>query len=110
MIKDDGEEVFDLSNEDDIKRLEEDLRVSGEDYYTHGNGHIYSFEKKDEDDEIWWVDLYNIEGPMLFSFDKKVVYNAWADYPHKLTPEQKEVFDKENHYWADFFKDRPYKP
>ena len=30
----------------------------------------------------------------------------FADYPHKLTPEQKETFDKENPYWADFFKDR----
>ncbi len=30
----------------------------------------------------------------------------FADYPHKLTAEQKAVFDKENPHWADFFSDR----
>ena len=30
----------------------------------------------------------------------------FADYPKALTPEQKQIFDKENPEWADFFKDR----
>ena len=30
----------------------------------------------------------------------------FADYPWKLTPEQKEVFDRENPYWRDFFSSR----
>ena len=46
------------------------------------------------------------DGEFLFSFDKKKVFNLFADYPHNLTPEQKEIFDKENPYWKDFFKDR----
>ena len=41
-----------------------------------------------------------------FSFDKKTVFNMFADYPYKLTEEQKRIFDKENPYWADFFSDR----
>lgn len=30
----------------------------------------------------------------------------FQDYPHELTPEQKAIFDKENPYWADYFKER----
>ena len=46
---------------------------------------------------------------MVFSFEKKAKFNLFADYPWKLTPEQKEIFDKENPYWANFFRDRKYK-
>lgn len=34
------------------------------------------------------------------------IYNLFKDYPYNLTSEEKEIFDKENPYWADFFKDR----
>jgi len=63
------------------------------------------FYKEHEDDEIWWLDSEN-KGEWLFSFDKKKVFNLFADYPHNLTPEQKEIFDDENPFWKDFFKDR----
>jgi len=64
------------------------------------------FYKENETDTIWWVDTPGRIGEFLFSFDKKTVFNLFRDYPEKLTPEQKRIFDKENPYWADFFKDR----
>ena len=58
---------------------------------------------------IHWIPSGNAigcPGQYLFTFDKKKVYNLFKDYLWKLTPEEKEVFDRENQYWADFFKDR----
>lgn len=67
------------------------------------NEHFY---KENETDNIWWVDDPETKGVLLFSFDRQTVFNLFEDYPYKLTPEQKEMFDKENPYWADYFKDR----
>lgn len=64
------------------------------------------FYKENSTDQIWWVDTSDKDGEFLFSFDKKQVFNLFENYPHNLTPEQKEIFDKENPYWKDFFKDR----
>lgn len=64
------------------------------------------FYKNNPSDKIWWVDNPETVGIWLFSFDQKKIYNLFADYPEKLTPEQKKNFDEENPYWADFFKDR----
>lgn len=64
------------------------------------------FYKNNPDDQIWWVDTSDVDGQWLFSFDKKQIFNMFADYPHKLTAEQKEIFDKENPYWKNFFIDR----
>ena len=55
---------------------------------------------------MWWISSIDEHGPMYFSFDKKTIYNYWEDYPQNLTPEQKEIFDKENPFWSDFGKDR----
>ena len=63
--------------------------------------------KENPNDKIYWIDNSNdVKGEFVFSFDKKTTFNLFADYPHKLTAEQKSIFDKENPYWADFFKDR----
>lgn len=64
------------------------------------------FYKNNPSDKIWWVNNPETVGEWLFSFDKKKVFNMFADYPHNLTAEQKAIFDKENPYWAEFFSDR----
>lgn len=66
----------------------------------------HNFYRNRKRDKIWWVDNPDVIGEHLFSFDKKTVFNLFADYPWKLTKEQKELFDKENPYWAEFFQDR----
>ena len=62
-----------------------------------------NFVKNNPDDMIWWVDNPDVKGQLLFSFDKKNVFNLFADYPNKLSKRQKEQFDKENPFWRDFF-------
>lgn len=64
------------------------------------------FYKNNRGDKIWWVDNSESVGEWLFTFDKKTIFNMFSDYPAKLTPEQKELFDKENPYWVEFFADR----
>ena len=66
----------------------------------------YDFYKKNEADTIYWVDNIDNIGEFVFSFDKKKTFNLFADYPDKLTPEQKEIFDKENPQWKEFFAER----
>ncbi len=62
--------------------------------------------KNEESSQIWWLDNPDVIGEWVFSFDKVHEFNMFEDYPYKLTKEQKAIFDKENPYWADFFKDR----
>ena len=64
------------------------------------------FYKNNSSDVIWWLDNSDVVGEWVFSFDKETSFNMFTDYPYKLTPEQKDIFDKENPFWADFFKDR----
>lgn len=74
----------------------------------------WKFYKNRKSDKVWQVEEYEIvdgeyckcvSGP-YFSFDKENVFSVFVDYPHNLTKEQVKLFDKENHYWADFMKDR----
>lgn len=64
------------------------------------------FYKENPEDQIWWLMTPGRIGEWLFSFDRIVVFNMFQDYPWKLTPEQKRIFDQENPYWAEFFADR----
>lgn len=77
----------------------------------------YEFRKDKKYDKVYWVDhftycksnpseIYPVLGELLVSFDHHKILNLWCDYPWKFTPEQKVLFDKENPYWADFFKRR----
>lgn len=65
-----------------------------------------NFYKNNKNDVIWWIDNPNSRGEFLFSFDKKNIFNLFRDYPYNLTDEQIEIFNNENIFWADFFKDR----
>lgn len=61
-----------------------------------------SFFKERQTDKTWWVNDGDKVGTFLFSFDKKKIYKLFSDYPHELTKEEKEMFDKENPFWAKY--------
>lgn len=63
------------------------------------------FYKENSTDHIWWKKTNEI-GVWEFSFDKQKVYNMFRDYPHAMTPEEVRIFDRENPFWAEYFKDR----
>lgn len=65
------------------------------------------FFKNNPNDKISWFDnVGETVGEFLFTFDKVKIYNLFQDYPDKMTPEEVEIFDRENPYWANFFSDR----
>ena len=66
----------------------------------------FRFYKKKDNDKIWSVEEIGYIGKLLYSFNKKYIYNLWTDYPHNFTKEEKDLFDKENPYWKEFFSDR----
>lgn len=65
------------------------------------------FYKKNKNDKVWWKSHGNeTVGDFIFSFDKETTFNLFlGDYPSKLTKRQKQIFDEENPFWADFFKE-----
>jgi hypothetical protein len=67
---------------------------------------LSDFYKINKDDQIWWVNDRNSAGSLLFSFDRKRIFSLFRDYPCKLTEQEKELFDRENPYWKEFFKNR----
>lgn len=86
--------------DEEYKKLVEDICEPRSCVYTEDN----KFYRWSENDKIYWV-VSNIIGDFRFSFDKKTIYNFFGgDYPNKLTKEEKEIFDKENPYLADFYK------
>ena len=61
---------------------------------------LSQFYKEHPDDVIWWTSDIDRLGSLLFSFDKKKIYNYYPDYPDNLTKEEKEIFDREQPYLA----------
>ena len=55
-----------------------------------------------------WIKNPKAVGERLFTFGDGKIFNLFRDYPHELTPEQKQVFDEANPYWANFFRNRKY--
>lgn len=62
----------------------------------------------DKELKFSWIDNPGKKGQRLFTFDGEQIFNLFKDYPYSLTPEQKRIFDEENPFWANFFKDRKY--
>lgn len=65
--------------------------------------------KNEENDKVWWLDNSDTIGEFIFSFDCKKTFNLYTDYPLKLSKEEKEIFDKENPFWENYFADRQVK-
>lgn len=64
------------------------------------------YKNKPTDKVMWLEARDNNVGEWKFTFDEEKFFNLFADYPSKLTPQQKEIFDKENPEWKEFFADR----
>lgn len=75
-------------------------------YVESGLDGYSDFYKENEKSRIWWIDNLGVLGEHLFSFDKKKIYNIFLDYPHNLTKEEKKIFDEDEPYWREFFKNR----
>ena len=76
-----------------LKDLEEMSQKKDTGIWIHENG--YDFYKDNPQLKIWDVEAPDEVGVMLFSFDKKHIFNFFQDFPAKLTPEQVEIFRKE---------------
>jgi len=62
--------------------------------------------KNNETDVISWVDDPETVGVFEFTFDGVKFYNLFRDYPYNMTPREVRIFNHENPYWAEFFKER----
>ncbi len=67
------------------------------------------FYRKHPGDKIYWIIREKYDGPLEISFDQKKIYNLFTDYPDKMTPEEVELFNKENPSWADLLNSKPKK-
>ena len=64
-----------------------------------------SWYKNNDNDTIWWWEDDDI-GAHVFSFDRKKRINLFHDYPWGMTKAERRIFDEENPFWADYFRER----
>ncbi len=70
-------------------------------------GQLWDFQKKSRKSKVYWTaPAGECIGVMLFSLDKKNIYNLFYDFPHNLTDEEVKIFCKSEPFWAEFFCDR----
>ena len=64
--------------------------------------------KEHPKDKTVWLAQPDVIGEYIFHIEggSGKIYNMFADYPHNMNPNDKKVFDRENPFWADFFKGR----
>ena len=90
-------ELNDYNKQDSSDEIDEPI-------FSESNLEGYSdFYKDSEDSKVWWIYKIDVIGEILFSFDKKKIYNIFLDYPHNMTEEEVKIFDSENPFWTDFF-------
>ena len=58
--------------------------------------------KNNPKDKVWWLDIHQDKGTIVFSFDRKERFYLYREY-FKMNEEQQRIFDKENPFWANFF-------
>ena len=86
--------------EDLFRELEEAANEEDTTVWTTVDG--VDFYKNHPEDKIWWLEDPQIIGRPCFTFDFKTFFYLYRDYPGNLTKEQKEIFDKENPFWAEY--------
>lgn len=99
-------DIESLGQNDEFKRILGYINTDINKQLKGVGGVLSDFFKQNKDDVIYWIEDLERVGYHLFSFDKKKIYNLFKDYPHNLKVEEKEIFDRENPYWVNYFKDR----
>lgn len=92
-----------MSNESDNEKNE----MNAPDELNEQTEQSEQFEESEQKEKkVKWLDTPGMRGTRLFTFDGETVYNLFSDYPSKLSKEEKEIFDAEEPYWAEFFSGR----
>ena len=76
------------------------------DYMVVLNSKEYRIYKEHLSDISSWVDHKGYIGEHLVTFDRKIAYNLFTDYPARFSDDQLELFDKEHPFWAEYFASR----